>query len=247
MQRSILTSLSLMFVTFFWSSIKSPSQERSQFPDEIETFPCSELLPSAQKKNLIEWYLPIKTENRQSIENVQLTHIGQFGLVRRARPGIPAHHHTGIDFKRPNDNYLDEPIYPAANGVVISLRDDGPYAQIIIQHGLGDSACLWTVYEHVAGIQTRLYDAVDPHVPIARFMTKKELDKYGWQFDHVHFEVLKVRPKKRRPDKRRPYLHYGTYWLECYNPNDLDEKYYSPLEFLQKIWEQNQYTQPGQY
>ena len=81
----------------------------------------------------LQWHLPIRTNNRQSLENVELTRIGKFGLMRAARPGIPAHHHTGTDFKRPSDNYVDEPIFPAAKGTVVSLRDDGPYAQIIIQ------------------------------------------------------------------------------------------------------------------
>lgn len=98
------------------------------------------------------WYLPIGVTDRQSTDGIELTAIGTFGKMRKARPGIPAHHHTGVDFKRPNNNYTDEPIYPAAKGKVISMRDDGPYAQIIIEHTMADSVKLWTVYEHVAGI-----------------------------------------------------------------------------------------------
>jgi hypothetical protein len=51
-----------------------------------------------------EWYLPINLKNRQTWKSVQLTSIGQFGLLRKTRPGIPAHLHTGADIKRPNNN-----------------------------------------------------------------------------------------------------------------------------------------------
>jgi hypothetical protein len=192
---------------------------------------------SLSGEDIIEWYVPVNTENRQSLENVQLSSIGLFGLLRQARPGIPAHLHTGVDFKRPNHNYSDEPIFPAAKGTVISLRDDGPYAQIIIQHSLEDSTLIWTVYEHIAGIQTRLNESVDPHRPIARFMNSDELNKYGWQFDHIHFEVMKAHPKARQPDLTKPSLYYGTYSLECYTLTDLDERYYNPLEFLEQKWD----------
>ncbi|MBN1482980.1 hypothetical protein JXA70_22095 [candidate division KSB1 bacterium] len=187
-------------------------------------------------EDLLEWYLPIETKDRQSLEGVELTHIGSYGLLRIARPGIPAHLHTGVDLKRPQNNYIDEPIFPVARGTVISLRDDGPFAQIIIQHTLADSTSLWTVYEHIAGIQTRLFESVDPHRPIARFMTREELNKYGWQFDHVHLEIMKVKPKPRIPDQRRPFLYYGTYCLVCYTQADLDERYYDPLKFIQEQW-----------
>lgn len=186
-----------------------------------------------------EWYLPIGVSNRHSTEGVKLTTIGIFGMMRKARPGIPAHHHTGVDFKRPTGNYIDEPIYPAAAGTVISLRDDGPYAQIIIEHALADSSKLWTVYEHVAGIVAQLHEKVDPEKPIARFMTKEELNKHGWQFDHVHFEVMKTAPRKRTPDKKRPFLHFGTYCLVCYNEKDLYYHYNHPLDFFRTVWKKS--------
>jgi len=186
-----------------------------------------------------EWYLPIDTGNRQSLENTQLTSIGLFGLMRKPRPGIPAHLHTGVDFKRPHNNYSDETVFPAAGGKVISLRDDGPYAQIIIQHCLKDSVFLYTVYEHIAGIQTRVHETVGPHRPIARFMNRDELNRYGWQFDHVHFEIMKIKSKQRKPDERRPSFYYGTYCLECYNRMELDKRYYDPLVFFGLKWNNN--------
>jgi len=181
------------------------------------------------------WYLPIKATNRQSTEDVALTQIGPFGLMRKPRPNIPAHHHTGCDLRRPSENHIDEPVYPAAGGIVVSMRDDGPYAQIIIEHTF-DSAKIWTVYEHVAGITVVYGDTVVPDRPVARFMTRAELDKYGWQFDHLHFEVMKVAPVARSPDRTRPYMHAGTYALVCYSPRGLAAHYHDPLQFLQEQW-----------
>jgi len=232
--KSVFTVLFAILISIEASLL---SQEKiSAYNEEAVPFFSLDIL-SFLSQDIINWYLPINTENRQSLENVKLTSIGRFGLMRKARPGIPAHLHTGVDFKRPNNNYIDEPIFPAAKGKVISLRDDGPYAQIIIHHSLPDSTSLWTVYEHIAGIQTKLHDSVDPQRPLARFMTKEELNKYGWQFDHVHFEVMKIKPKPRKPDKRRPSLYYSTYCLVCYTQADLDEKYYNPLEFLKQKWD----------
>ena len=98
-------------------------------------------------------FLPIQAENRHSTKGLTLTSIGQFGLRRKARPNIPSHLHTGIDIKRPHQNYLDEPIYPIAAGKVISKRIDGPYAQLIIEHELNRRK-VWSLYEHIAGICT---------------------------------------------------------------------------------------------
>lgn len=139
------------------------------------------------------WRLPVDCHP----DSVRLTRIGEFGLLRRARPGIPAHLHTGVDIRRPSNNYLDEPVYPVARGRVVSLRGDGPYAQLIIEHRLKDSGSLWSVYEHVAGIACTLGDSVDPDRPIARFMSRTELNRHGWQFDHLHPEVMRIAPKPR--------------------------------------------------
>ena len=150
----------------------------------------------------LRYSVPINTPNRKSIEFIELTNIGQFGLLRKERPGIPAHYHTGIDIKRPKNNYQDEPIFPISEGMVISKRQDGPYAQLILEHG--NELKFWTVYEHIAGIKVNLFDKVNAKTPIARFMNKNELNKYGWQFDHFHFEVLKVKPIQLKRDNSKP-------------------------------------------
>ncbi len=80
------------------------------------------------------YYLPINSVNRKSIDALQLTDIGAFGLLRKERKEVPAHYHTGIDIKRPSKNYMHEPVFPLTKGIVISKREDGPFAQLIIEH-----------------------------------------------------------------------------------------------------------------
>jgi hypothetical protein len=75
-------------------------------------------------------------------------------------------------------------------------------------------------------------DIVNPNTPIARFMNRTELNKYGWQFDHFHLEILKVKPMALNPDKLKPERYYNSYTLVCYTSNDLDKYFYNPVEFL---------------
>lgn len=183
-----------------------------------------------------DWLLPISVTDRQTWNDVQLTRIGFFGEKRKARQGIPAHLHTGIDLKRPGRNYDDEPVYAASQGNVISIRQDGPYAQVIIEHRMPQGGMAWTVYEHIAGITVSAGEVVSAYTPIARFMNKNELDKFGWQFDHVHFEILKHRPRALKLSARTPYRFYGTYNLECYTLSDLGKYYHNPIDFLNLQW-----------
>jgi murein DD-endopeptidase MepM/ murein hydrolase activator NlpD len=183
-------------------------------------------------------FLPIKYYEKSEIK---LTNIGTFGLLRKARPNVPQHYHTGIDIIRPNKNYSDEPIFSLADGIVISKRDDGPYAQIIIEHSQNGFK-FWTLYEHIAGITIHINEKVKSNTPIARFMNTEELKKYGRQFDHFHLEILKIRPKPMKPDKLHPERYYSSYSLVCYKKADLDKYYYEPLSFLKKYYSIKQYS-----
>ena len=177
--------------------------------------------------------LPINANDRQSASGIQLTDIGEFGIIRAARPGIKAHLHTGIDVKRPSRNYRDEPVYAIAPGVVISKRTDGPYAQLIVEHEL-DRTRIWTVYEHIAGIKVSAGDKVDPFQPVARFMNLEELNKYGWQFDHFHFEVLREKPLRLQPDPAKPERFFASYTLVCHTSDELKKYFLNPYEFFQQ-------------
>jgi murein DD-endopeptidase MepM/ murein hydrolase activator NlpD len=183
-----------------------------------------------------DWLLPISATDRKTWNAVQLTRIGFFGEKRKAREGIPAHLHTGIDIKRPGRNYDDGPVYAASRGNVISVRHDDPYAQVIIEHIMPLGGIVWTVYEHIAGITVSTGDGVSAYTPIGRFMNREELDKFGWQFDHLHFEILKHRPRVLKLSAKTPYRFYGTFSLECYTPTDLGKYYHNPIDFLDSQW-----------
>lgn len=182
---------------------------------------------SSAKSN---YSLPVHTTNRKSISTLAISEIGDFGVFRKARPTVPAHYHTGIDIKRPSHNYRDEPVFPISEGIVISKRQDGPYAQLIIQH---ENPECWTVYEHIAGIKVNLNDHVNPDSPLARFMNKTELTKYGWQFDHFHLEILKIQPIRLKRDPINPDRKFSSYTLSCYTKEELNKYFYDPREFLQ--------------
>ncbi len=176
--------------------------------------------------------LPICLEDRQDISKIHLTKIGQFGLIRKARPNIPEHYHTGIDIKRPNNNYESEPIFPIAKGRVISKRTDGPYANLIIEHEI-NGIKLWTLYEHIAGIKVDVADIVNPNTQIARFMNREELNLFGWQFDHFHLEIIKVKPIEIKPSQDHPERFFNSYTLICYSIDDLYKYYFDPIEFFE--------------
>jgi len=179
--------------------------------------------------------VPVAVPDRHSIQGLQLTPIGAFRAYRPDRPGIPAHLHTGIDIRRPTPNYLDEPIFPIASGRVISVREDGPFAQIIIEHYFPEWGQIWSVYEHVAGILCTPGDSVHPAMPIARFMNRHELQQYGYQFDHVHLEVLKRPPKPVYPTPELPRHYFTSYSLICYNDQQLLYYYINPIQLFARL------------
>lgn len=178
-----------------------------------------------------QFCIPISAKDRKNISKIQLTDIGKFGLIRKERKMIPSHFHTGIDIKRPTKEYNNQPIFPIAKGIIISKRTDGPYAQLIIEHHINNKT-FWTLYEHIAGISVDLNANVTSNTKIARFMNKKELNNYGWQFDHFHLEILKVKPVNIKSDKLHPDRLYNSFTLSCHKQDELEKYYYNPIEFL---------------
>ncbi len=182
------------------------------------------------------WLLPINAADRRCWSEVRLTPIGRFGIERRARPKIPAHLHTGVDIRRPRGSGGEEPVFPAAPGVVVSVRDDGPFAQVIVEHRLPDGRGVWSVYEHVAGIAVAPGDTVSPLVPIARFLNLGELDRHGHQFDHLHFEIMRTPPTALPPDPGLPRRRFATRALECHDRALLERHYFDPRALLEARW-----------
>ena len=175
--------------------------------------------------------LPFDAIDRYEVSEIRLTNIGQFAQKRKARPNIPEHYHTGIDIKRPGNNYDCEYIYPVAAGIVISKRTDEAYANLIIEHNINGFK-VWSLYEHIAGIKVKTGDRVEPSKPIARFMNKDELNRYGWQFDHFHLEIIKVKPQPIQSAAKTPERFFNSYTLTCYTLQDLHKYYIDPVEFL---------------
>lgn len=193
-----------------------------------------------------DWRAPIAIADRCSWDTVRLTDIGRFGEPRKPRPGVPTHLHTGIDIRRPSGSYDHEPIFAAAAGTVVSVRDDGPFAQILVEHHPSPGDTVWTVYEHVAGIRVSLGDPVGPDTVLARFMTIAELERHGWQFDHVHFEVMKERPPTLTPTEKLPQRRFGTYALLCYTREQLEQRYHDPFEYLERRWSEADMPRSGE-
>jgi hypothetical protein len=175
--------------------------------------------------------LPIAAQNRHSIEELRLTEIGAFGVRRKAQPNVKSHLHAGIDIRRPGINYEQNPVFAVAPGSVISVRDDGPYAKIIIEHQI-DGESFWSVYEHISGIRVQPGDVVKPEQPIARFMNRTELDNYGWQFDHFHLEILKVPPLQLRRNPKLPGYRFNSYTLMCFSEQELSKYFFDPMFFF---------------
>ncbi len=190
------------------------------------------LISSLSKAQEIK--LPINVRDRKSLAELHLSEIGEFGLLRKERSNIPAHFHTGIDILRPGINYENNPIFPITEGIVISKRDDGPYAQIIIEHHQNGTT-FWSLYEHIAGITVTIHDEVNASSPIARFMNRNELNTYGWQFDHFHLEILKIAPKRLQPSPTNPTRFFNSFTLVCFTRDDLEKYFYTPIPFFERM------------
>ncbi|MBC8043263.1 MAG: M23 family metallopeptidase [Rhizobacter sp.] len=183
-----------------------------------------------------QWLLPLEVENRASLRNVRLTNIGAFALPRKTRPTVSTHLHAGIDFARWARDKDTVRVFAASAGKVISVRTDGAFAQIIIEHH-DRGKKLWTVYEHVAGIRVRPGEMVSSQTVIARLMSREELVHYGWQFNHLHFEILIAPPKPLVPTLRTPHRYFMTYALECETEAELLQRYINPPEFFKSRWQ----------
>jgi hypothetical protein len=63
-------------------------------------------------------------------------------------------------------------------------------------------------------------------------MNREELNRYGWQFDHFHLEILRVRPIAQKPDMKNEGRFFNSYSLMCLTPDDLNRYYFNPEKFL---------------
>jgi murein DD-endopeptidase MepM/ murein hydrolase activator NlpD len=199
--------------------------------------PARDVRPAASTSAALgPFRLPVDAPDRRRLDPARLTAFGSFGHPRVARTAAPAHLHAGLDFRRPPGGAYAGAVYPIAPGEVIGLRDDGPFAQIMVAHPDASRARLWTVYEHVAGIRVSRGDRVTPKVPMARLLARAELDRHGHHFDHLHLEILRAAPRPLAPTPRLPERRFGTYALECRTEAELAARYHDPGRFLDSVW-----------
>jgi hypothetical protein len=85
----------------------------------------------------------------------------------------------------------------------VSIIDDGPYSQVVMKH-VYENSIYWTVYEHIRVKVKEIGKKLTVHDTIGFFFNRSELDKYGWQFDHFHFEIIRVEPVVFIPNKKIP-------------------------------------------
>jgi murein DD-endopeptidase MepM/ murein hydrolase activator NlpD len=175
-----------------------------------------------------QWLLPLNYTDRSEVSSAKITTIGTFGAIRKARVSIPAHYHTGVDLVRPDTTYRNNPVFPASAGKVISILDNGPYSQVIVRH---ERCNIWTVYEH---IHVYIKDTVEvsPFDTIGFLFNSEELKKYGTQFNHLHFEIMKVDPPRIAPLPQFPLRVFKTYSILCISQADLYSKMEDPLRFI---------------
>lgn len=178
---------------------------------------AGEILPVAN-----EWKLPLSISPRKGLN--AMSRLKNAGFLDK-RFG---HLHTGIDLINPMGG-SGEKVYAAASGKIVSIYAKEPHLSIMIQHRLPSEETIWTVYVHVTKVKVKEGDLVRNDTIIANLMDKSQLNKYGWEFNHLHFEVLKY----PRISEAGRYLSFST---ECKTKKEVEKHFYNPVTFLQKMW-----------
>lgn len=169
-----------------------------------------------------DWKLPFKTSPRKSLSSIRWTRNGEF-MAWRVR-----HLHTGIDLTNSVGGPGEE-VYAASAGKVVSIYAKEPYLSVMIQHRLSSGQTVWTVYVHVTNVMVRPGDVVGENTVIALLMNESQLNRYGWEFNHLHFEILKY----PRINKEGKHLSFST---KCKTENQVRSHFYNPITFLQRMW-----------
>ena len=178
---------------------------------------AGEILPIAN-----EWKLPLSISPRKGLN--ALYRLKNAGFLDK-RFG---HLHTGIDLINPRGG-PGEKVYAAASGRIVSIYAKEPHLSVMIRHRLPSKETIWTVYVHVTKVKVKVGDLVSNDTIIAHLMDKSQLNKYGWEFNHLHFEVLKY----PRMSEAGQYLSFSA---RCKTKKEVEEHFYNPVTFLQKMW-----------
>ena len=119
-------------------------------------------------------------------------------------------------------------VLAASAGKVVSIYAQEPHRAIMIEHFLPEKK-VYTVYAHITNIQVEIGDKVDINSYIANLMNAEQLDRYGWEFNHLHFEILKT----TRLGEDGKLLSYST---RCKTKKEIYRRYYDPILFFRHAW-----------
>lgn len=175
------------------------------------------------------WKLPLRTADRQDWSTVLFEPDAKFKTMRSPFGQVKLHYHTGADIQVKEEfGFVDAPgmpVYAIAAGKVVAIEDPMPQRRITIEHKLPDGKTVWSAYCHISDAQVSVNQLVDEETVIARRMNREELDHYGWEYDHVHLEIL-----KKLPVYVTDYYHRKTF--TCDTEAEVDEYFFDPVFFL---------------
>lgn len=169
------------------------------------------------------WKLPLRTDSRKDLKSVFWEHDAHFLAKRKG-----GHFHTGIDIMNPKGG-LCEKIFAASRGEVVSIYTIEPNRGVMIKHILPSRETVYSVYVHVTNVQVKIGDIVTSDTVIATLMDKQQLNNFGWEYNHLHFEIL----KKPRTCEIGKILSYST---KCRTIKEVEKHFYNPIDFLQSMW-----------
>ena len=180
---------------------------------------------STDQQVIKEWKLPINTVDRSDWSTVTLEHDAHFKALRAPFDSVKLHFHTGVDLQNGKDIQAGEPVYAIAAGKVIAIEDPPPQRRITIEHLLPNRRKVWSVYIHIIDEKVKVGDTVNSETAIAQLMNTAELEYYGWDYNHVHLEIMKQLP---------PFVaeFYQRKTFSCYTITEVDKYFYDPKEFL---------------
>jgi len=110
-------------------------------------------------------------------------------------------------------------------------EDPPPQRRITIEHILPDRTKVWSVYIHIMAEKVKVGHIVNTETVIARLMNPVELENFGWEYHHIHLEIMKKLP---------PFASefYERKTFTCYTEDEVDEYFYDPVIFLRNHFEE---------
>ncbi|MGE3063305.1 MAG: M23 family metallopeptidase [bacterium] len=177
------------------------------------------------------FYLPISVEERRIFKSEYISPAGEFGIWRKPYKKIRGHYHTGIDLKNPGRmSGALEPVFSCANGIVLSASSSKSSSYVIIEHNLRSGDKVYSVYTHISDIMVSPGDSVNHLSVIGSFIDYQKLDKWGEYLNHIHFEMLKTRPKTAGFANNREI--FSSYSIDITKKSDIEKFFYDPKIFF---------------